>query len=244
MIDKGRLKDLLAKSEYSRLEKILLCLAVDSSQPKQVKDIKALSVSSGLRASAKWNLSQTLGDSEGLAIRSDEGWELTSDGRKRVADIAGPFASSSIPTIASGLRKYLPSITDEDTKAFVEEAIECYESQQLRAAIVLSWVGAISILHNHVLKNELAAFNAEAVRRDAKWRAAKTTDDLGRMKESDFLNVCNALSIIGKNVKQELENCLKLRNSCGHPNSLKFGEARVAAHMEILILNVFSVFAA
>jgi hypothetical protein len=59
------------------------------------------------------------------------------------------------------------------------------------------------------------------------------------MQEFDFLNVIESLSIIGKNVKQELEVCLKLRNGCGHPNSLKIGENKVAAHLETIIQNVF-----
>ena len=49
--------------------------------------------------------------------------------------------------------------------------------------------------------------------------------------------------MIGKNVKDELESCLKLRNACGHPNSLKIGEHRVASHIESLILNVYDVYA-
>lgn len=49
MIDAARLKDLLSKQEYSRLDKILLCLAVDDTQSKQVKEIKDLAVSAGLR---------------------------------------------------------------------------------------------------------------------------------------------------------------------------------------------------
>lgn len=244
MIDSSRLKDLLSKKEYSRLDKILICLSVNDTIPKQVRDIRELAVPAGLRAASKWNISTILGSSSGLAVRTDGGWELTSDGRKRVAEIAGAFAASPILTIASSLRKYLPGITDNPTKEFIEEAIECYEASRLRAAVVLSWVGAVSLLHKHVVANELSNFNTEAVRRDAKWRPAKNTDDLGRMKESDFLNVIQALSIIGKNVKQELENCLKLRNSCGHPNTLKIGDARVAAHIEILVLNVFSEFAA
>jgi hypothetical protein len=63
------------------------------------------------------------------------------------------------------------------------------------------------------------------------------------MKEHDFLDVLNAIGVLGKNVKQELQNnCLQLRNSCGHPNSFKVGEHRVAAHIETLIQNVFSKF--
>ncbi len=244
MINASRLKDLLSKKEYSKLEKVLMCLAVNVETPKQIKNIKELAVSSGLRIAKNWNISQFLGGSNGLAIRADEGWELTSDGRRRVAEIVGPSASSSIPIIASSLRQHLPGITDEKTKEFVEEAIECYEANHLRAAVVLSWVGAISLLYKNVVDNHLTDFNTEAKRRDAKWKNARNSDDLAMMREINFLNIIDHLSIIGKNVKQELENCLKLRNSCGHPNTLKIGESRVASHMEILVLNVFSVFTA
>lgn len=71
---------------------------------------------------------------------------------------------------------------------------------------------------------------------------AKTVDDLARMKEYEFLKVLEAVSVIGGSVKAELEACLKLRNGCRHPNSLQVSESRVASHVEILVLNVFSVF--
>lgn len=62
------------------------------------------------------------------------------------------------------------------------------------------------------------------------------------MGEFDLLQICQALGVIGKNVREELEVCLKLRNGCGHPNSLKVAESRVAAHIETLMQNVFEVF--
>jgi hypothetical protein len=89
----------------------------------------------------------------------------------------------------------------------------------------------------------LKEFNAEAIARDSKWKPAKTADDLGLMKEDTFLDVLQRISVIGKNVKQELKDlCLKLRNGAGHPNSLVFGENRVASHVETLVLNVFAKF--
>jgi hypothetical protein len=103
-------------------------------------------------------------------------------------------------------------------------------------------VGAVSILYHHVAAMHLKQFNVEAVRRDPDWRPAKTTDDLSRMKEHDFLNVLEAISAIGKNVKQELQASLALRNACGHPNSLVIGPTRVAAHVEVLTMNVYSKF--
>jgi hypothetical protein len=42
-------------------------------------------------------------------------------------------------------------------------------------------------------------------------------------EETTFLQIAESISMLGKNVKQELEGCLRLRNSCGHPNSLKIG---------------------
>lgn len=124
--------------------------------------------------------------------------------------------------------------------AFVEEAVKALEVGLYRSAIVLSWVGALAVLYDHIVVNSLSAFNTEAARRDQKWRAAVTPDDLARMKEYDFLQVLAAISIIGKSVKDELEVCLKLRNGCGHPNSLNVAEHKASAHIETLIQNVFA----
>lgn len=150
--------------------------------------------------------------------------------------------SVSNPKIAKSLREHLAKISDSDTKAFVEEGIECFERHLYRSAVILTWVGAISLLQTHVVDQYLNDFNNEATKRDSKWRSAKTTDDIARMREYDFLQIIEKLSIIGKNVKQEMEKQLELRNGCGHPNTLRISENVVAAHIEILILNVFAKF--
>jgi hypothetical protein len=61
----------------------------------------------------------------------------------------------------------------------------------------------------------------------------KTTDDIGLMKESVFLDRIAGISIIGKNVKDELQKCPKLRNACGHPNSMRISTNATANHLEI-----------
>ena len=48
--------------------------------------------------------------------------------------------------------------------------------------------------------------------------------------------------MVGKSVKVELEQCLKLRNGCGHPNSLRIAEHRASPHIEVLLVNVFGQF--
>ena len=62
------------------------------------------------------------------------------------------------------------------------------------------------------------------------------------MNERTFLETIHKLSIIGKNVKLQLINSLDFRNGCGHPNSLKIGPNMVAAHIELLVKNVYLPF--
>ena len=134
------------------------------------------------------------------------------------------------------------NIKDVDTHSFVEESIKCYEAELYRSAIVMSWVGAVAVLHNYIHSKHLKAFNEEAKRVDSKWKDANTTDDLAKMKESDFLDRITTLSVIGKNIKKELKNCLERRNSCSHPSSLQVRANTAAHHIEVLLFNVFKNF--
>jgi len=159
---------------------------------------------------------------------------LTNEGDTRI--------SPAVVQVATDLRAELPKIVNTDTRLFVEEAIKCYEAELYRSAIVMSWLAAVDVLHKNVHQHHLAQFNAEAKRVDGRWRDAKTTDDLGRMAEADFLDRIAAISVIGKNVKKELKDCLDRRNGCGHPNSLQIGTNTAAHHIQILLLNVFQKF--
>jgi hypothetical protein len=246
MLNDVQLKLLLHSGEItSRLDKLLLLLACEAEKPKPVMKLKELAIAAGLREIQQWNVSDTLGKSGGIAILTPTGWELNASGRERVRALASLADINLVVTTASAsLRAHLDRIKDPATRAFVGEAIVCFEARQYRAAVVFSWVGALSIIYAHVVANHLAAFNAEGLRRESnKWRIAKNADDLSRKKEQDFLDIIESIGVIGKNVKQVLQNhCLQLRNSCGHPNSLIIAENSVAAHIEKLILNVFSRF--
>lgn len=237
----------LQKRSLSQRDATLLILAVAVESPKDVHEVKRLGRHSGLPEIIRWNISDILGKERGLAIRLAQGWCLTSEGRKHVKalGVIPGKKSARVVTAAEDLRTAASKIGDSNTGRFLAEAIACFENSLHRACVVLSWVGAVGLLYNQVITKHLASFNAEAQRRDPKWKAAQTADDLARMKEGDFLDVIATppLSIIGKNVKEELKNnCLQLRNACGHPSSLIIGENKVAAHLEILILNVFTRF--
>lgn len=246
MVSKERLKSLLIQPGLTKTERILLLLACEADVPKKAADIRRLGTDLGLLEIEKWSIDSFLNATKQKAVKLKKGWVLTSEGKrdlKQTFEIAGGVSPANAAAVH--LRDLLPKLKDENTRAFVEEAVRCLEVSPplLRAAVVLSWVGAMSVLHAHVVRVKLSEFNAEATGRDPRWKAAKTADDLGLMNEDAFLDVLQKLSVIGKNVKQELKDvCLKLRNGCGHPNSLAIGENRVASHVETLLLNIFAKF--
>ena len=241
MLELNDLKTWLHKKEISLPDKLLMVLST-FDKPAQVKDITAQAASAGLKIPKRTNTSSILTRTNGLAIRIPEGWELAPSGETHLKNIGINKLGPAAVNVAIELRSELQNISNTTTRSFAEEAIKCYEYELYRSSIVMSWLVAIDILHKYVHKNHLSDFNKEAKRVNNQWKPARTTDDLGKMKESDFLERICALSIIGKNVKKELKDCLDRRNACGHQNSLKIGPKTVAHHLEILLLNVFKVF--
>jgi hypothetical protein len=239
LLDVAGLKQVAHSTKLTQTTRLLLCLAVGDG-PKTVAQIKKIAKDGGIPAK-NWNVSSLLSASPG-AISIGGGWELTGKGRTIIEPLAGPLLASVAVKAATSLRAHLPSIANARTREFVEEAISCLEHEEYRAAVVLSWVGAVSLLYDDVIAKHLSAFNAEATKRNAKWKPAKNADDLALMKEYDFLQILPAISVLGGNVKTELEGALKLRNGCGHPSSLKIAEHRAFSHIEVLVLNVFSKF--
>lgn len=226
-----------------RLDKALLVLAT-MERPAQIKELQEIAASAGFRNMRKWNLSQVLGASKGLAIRGKDGWELTDSGKAHLRHIGVSKVSPAALQVANDLRFHLDLVSDDQTRSFLEEAIACHECELFRAAIVMSWLGAMDVLHRHVHKHRLTDFNAEASRVfGKKWKNAMAQDDLGRMGERDFLERLESIGVLGKNAKAQLITSLDLRNGCGHPNSLKVGVNKSAAHIETLLQNVFQRFA-
>lgn len=201
-LERESLKDLVNRPGIERLDALLLCLAVKHDTPLPVKEIRALATSAGLRPAKKWNISSILGRSQGLAVRTSGGWELSTAGTARVRTLAGPLIASPTVSVAVKLRAEIARMKEPNSVRFVEEAVSSFESGFLRAAVVLSWIGAVSVLYEHVLAVSLPAFNLEARRRNPKWRTAKTRDDLARLREHDFLAILEAISTIGKSVSK------------------------------------------
>ena len=130
------------------------------------------------------------------------------------------------------IQQYVSQINSDDTKSFIQEAVECYERKLWRSAVIMSWVGAVYFLYDFIMKNKLAEFNEEASRRFPKHKRVTTMDQLARcLSESDFLNVIEGIGVISNSVNKELKGCLDRRNSCGHPNTYTLRQNTVSHHI-------------
>lgn len=240
MLSPDNVKIALQREGLSRADKVLLVIA-SLEQPAKNPAIMARAQNAGCNMKT-WNIADILMRAKGTTLRMPGGYEVSEKGYVRLEELGISKLSPAAAKVAQDLRKHLLLIKDNATRAFASEAIQCHEAGLYRSAIVMSWLDAVGVLYNEVVANHLAAFNAEAKKVDSKWKASSTIDDLGRMKETDFLDRIAAIGMIGKNVKAQLVTGLNLRNGCGHPNSLKVGANVVAAHIEMLSLNVFDKF--
>jgi hypothetical protein len=235
------LKDWLHRPELSQTLKLLITLSTFDG-PVPLKNLLDRGEDAGFKRRNWSNPSASLGRATGLAIHTANGWEITRAGRQYLVNEGMVEASQGVINVAVELRKFLAEVKSAETAEFVGEAIRCYEMNLFRSSVVMSWLAAVYVLQRHVIANELPAFNAEAARMHSWWRPAKTTDDLGRMRESEFLEVLARVGVLSKSVKEALKQCLDRRNASGHPTSFRVGPNVVAAHNETLLQNVFNRF--
>lgn len=176
------------------------------------------------------------------AISVPTGWTVTEACKKSLADRGLMNPAGVLTPVTEALERYLTDVHDPDKARFVEEAIQCVKNKAYRSAIVLTWVGAVYLLYQHVLKNKLTEFNQEGHRRFQKkgWNDVASVDDLATaVTESIFLNMLGHIGVLTKAEQKELQSCLDRRNTAGHPNSASFQEVTVGAHIHELIAKVY-----
>jgi hypothetical protein len=177
----------------------------------------------------------------GNAVKTPSGWELTQQSESRLKQLNLLTRSTPLTPFTEKLMKAANSIKDKDTKRFLEEAIGCLQAKHFRAAIVLSWVGALWILYTRIQQKHASDFVLEAQARGYKSFQIKNTEDFGKIpKESIFLEIAEKIGAITKTERRELVDCLDRRNDAGHPNEFEPGEGIVAGHIEVLLKYIFS----
>lgn len=170
-------------------------------------------------------------------------YSLTRAGLKRFDDLTSDIQASAKQEVLTPLSKKLTEaiapIKSAQVRRFLGEAIGCLNGGFLRASVVLSWQGALTVLQEQTLATHLNAFNTEAASRQFIKKKIERIEHFQRIQESDQLTCFEAAGLISKAVKVALNDCLTRRNNCGHPNDFEIGEAQVAGQLETLIVHVF-----
>ena len=232
------LRDALARKDISKTDKYLLIVAHHDG-PVAIGDIRAIARDKGWKDGDSASASTFLKASP-HALLLPKGWTILGPGRRSLEDRGLLLAIGVLTPVTEALEKIALDVRDADKARFVEETIACVKNKSYRAAIVLSWVGALYLLYAHVAANKLAEFNAEATRRFQKLKPASNIDDLaGMVKEAEFISILEHIKVITKGEGKELTGCLDRRNTAGHPNSHTFTEVNVGHHIETLINTVY-----
>ncbi len=222
----------------------LICLAILNGlgQPAKTAAIRDRGYELGRREMRDWNLSDILRKAagSGLVAQLPDGWKLLPSGSRLLKEAGVVGEAPIILAARHQLHKQLSNVADPHRREFLEEALGCFDNGNYRAAVVLCWVGAASIIQDHVIQKHLTKFNAVGATRFPKFKAVNTIKDISSILESDLLQLCQDCGMLDKAEKQELQARLDLRNRCGHPNSFKLAEHTVASHIEILTLNVYA----
>lgn len=234
----SELRDALTRKDISKTDKYLLIVAHHDG-PVMNADIKTIAKENGWNDGANSAPGSFLSKSP-HALLLPRGWTLTGPGRSTLEDRGLISKVGVLTPVTLTVEKYVLDLHDPDKARFVEEGIACVKNKSYRAAIVLIWVGALYLLYAYVLREKLAEFNAEVLRRFPKSKPASTADDLAQVvKEAEFLNILEHIKVITKAENKEISGCLDRRNTAGHPNSHTFTEVGVGNHIETLLTSVY-----
>jgi len=234
-------RESLARRDVSKTDKYLLIVAMHDG-PMKVNDIRAVARQNGWRDGANSVPGAFLKQTRS-AIYLPNGWTVTEACKRSLVDRGLMNPIGVLTPVTEALEKYVTDVHDPDRARFVEEAIQCVKNKAFRSAIVLSWVGSVYLLYQHILTHKLAEFNQEGRRRFQKWSDVLNVDGLATaVAESVFLNMLEHIGVLTKAEQKELQNCLDRRNTAGHPNSASFEEVTVGAHIHELISKVYSKF--
>lgn len=137
------------------------------------------------------------------------------------------------------LTRLVGVVSEVNERAFLEEAMKCYQVSAYRAAIILIWLVSIDHLQNYIYANKLNEFNAELAKNpDKKVKKIVNKDDFSDLPENKFIELSRASGVISNDVRKILDAKLGIRNSAAHPSGVVIGEHKAVEFGTDLINNV------
>jgi len=221
------------------------CLAVLYYQEKfrdvasaTVDSLRATLRSAHIKNAARANIADTLAKSAPFVetVGEDTGkflWALTDSGKAYVRKLLKlPMVPPQVEQDVSELEALLKNITDPDVHSYVDEALKCLRVGALRATVVFLWAAAIRRVQEKCLALGVGVLNPALQKHDPKARNVSKLDDFAHVKEKTVILATEDLGLYDKSQRSVLEDCLDLRNRCGHPSKYAPGSKKVAAFLE------------
>ena len=125
------------------------------------------------------------------------------------------------------LHKLIPLLNDAHQSDYLQEAVECAESNHSKAAIVMGWCAAIDRIQQKVIALGLAKFNATSTsvknqtsgkyKRWNKEFKISTEAELQAVFDTDLIVVIENMGLLDSNESERLEICFAYRNQSAHP---------------------------
>lgn len=206
-----------------------------------IDGLRALLKRAKIPRAAKLNLAATLAQSAPYVdtVGKDGSrflWALTDSGQSYVRELMDlPISDIEIENDVSSLESLISKIGDDDVSDYLKEAVKCLQVNALRACVVFMWSGAVKKIRDDVFACGVRSINPALTKFDPKAKLIKKSDDLVLTKESTLLLVSQELGLFDKNQRSVLEDCLNLRNRCGHPGKYKIGPKKVSSFLEDLV---------
>lgn len=230
-----------------------ICLAamyyherIENGEPVTVEGLRTLIKRARVPKADKLNLADVLAKSapfvETVGKQGNRFiWRLTSSGQEHVRSLLGlPAKDVEIENDISALAGIVSTIADADAADYLSEAIRCLQVNALRATVVFIWAGAVKNLREKAFACGATNVTGAVTKFDPKAKPVTKVDDLVLIKESVLLLALQELGVLDKNQRGVLEDCLDLRNKCGHPGKYKVGQKKVSSFVEDVIGIVFA----
>ena len=127
-------------------------------------------------------------------------------------------------------------INDKEERDYLQEGVNCFKGNALRAGVIFLWTAAIHKIQTKCMTVNLATVNSELKKIYANSKQIKVIDDFEYIKDEYLLDLACNLKVFDKTIKGVLKNsCLDLRNKCGHPGRYKPKQQKIKGFVEDII---------
>lgn len=158
---------------------------------------------------------------------------------------------SAIQTIGDTLRKLVQPIADPELLKYLDESIQCAETNCVRASVVLAWCAVAHMVHKKLTSLGIATLNAEFARMKAdkglmfrtftKDYVFSANPDVQEAADAHLILLCRFLTYLDDTQYKHLKGALDLRNGCGHPTGYQPDPVKLQAYYaditQLVLLN-------